>query len=293
MQIRIHPSFCLYLLCYVFLSSFSNVLGILLALLIHELSHYAAARLIGEQIALLELTPFGGVMRYKPGSISSKGLKGVFLHAAGPLGNYAFLLAASMPMMRNLLPYDFQRSLILANSSMLFLNLLPAFPLDGGQVLFCLGYYLFPVAKLAAVLTALGIITGSLGLILSVYGLILHRMLNCSLLIVSLYLIVVAAQSRSHLLCENICAVAQEKLSDIVGIERIRYYRAAHNTPLLDLIPLMKPGIAMHVSFINEGKEYELTDIQLCQALLTMPSSVLLEAYLHFSQYKEKKSAIP
>lgn len=293
MRIRVHPSFCLYLLCFAFLSSFSNVLSILFALLIHESSHYIVTRLIGEQIALLELTPFGGIMRYKQGSVSSKGLKGVFLHAAGPLGNYAFLLAVSMPKMQNLLPDDFLRGLLLANSSMLFLNLLPALPLDGGQIIFCLGYYLFPVAKLAAVLTVLGMITGAVGLILSAYGLILHRMLNCSLLIVSLYLIVVAAQSRPHLLCENICAVAQEKLSDTACIERIRHYRAAPNTPLLDLVPLMRPGTAVYVSFINEGRAYELTDIQLCQALLTMPSKVLLEVYQHFSQYKEKKSAIP
>lgn len=293
MRIRIRLSFCIYLLCIAFLSSFCEAFAILLALLVHELSHYAAARLIGEQLALLELTPFGGIMRYRQGSVSSKGLRGVFLHGAGPLGNCFFLLISCLPVMQQMLPAGFLRSLILANNSMLMLNLLPAFPLDGGQIVFCIGYYLFSITRLAAVLTSLGIVTGAAGLLLCIYGLAFHQMLNCSLLIVSLYLIVIAAQSRLYLLRENICVVAQEKLADATKIQRIWHYRAGSDTPLLDLAVLLKPGMAVCVSYIKEGCEYELSDVQLCQAMLTMPAATLLEAHRLFSQYKEKNSAIP
>lgn len=293
MRVRIHPSFCIYLLCITVLSSLSDALAMLLALAVHEICHYMAAKLIGERFSSLELTPFGGVMRYAHGSTSSKGLKGVFLHAAGPMGNYAFLLAAGTPIIQDQFPAELLRSTILSNSSMLLINLLPALPLDGGQIVFCLGYYLFPIAKLTAVLTALGVITGTLGMLISIYGLMCHQTLNCSLFIVSLYLMIIAVQSRSHLLCENICVVAQEKLEDTARIQQIRSYQAASDTPLLDLLPLLKQKTAVRVFFIKENRQYELTDMQLCRALLATPSATLLEAYLLSSQYKEKKSAIP
>lgn len=293
MRISLHPSLILYLPCVALLSSFDHCIGMLLALLVHEAGHYAASRIIGEQIARIYLTPFGGVMQYKRGVVPSKGVKGVFLHAAGPLGNYLFLLGIGLPGVQNIFHHDLLRILILANSSMLLFNLLPALPLDGGQIVFCIGYYLFPVTKLASVLFSLGILTGISGLMLSIYGLISHQMLNCSLVIVSLYLIVITIQSRKTLLAENICAVIQERWTAPPRIRRIEHYQVSPETPVLDLVPLIKENISISVSFSDDNHTRILTEDILCNALLSKSQSTLREAYALFSQYQEKKPSKP
>ena len=289
MRIRVHRSLILYLLCLAFFSSCADCVGLLSALLVHELGHYVAARFTGEKIAQLELTPFGGVMRCKPGSVSSKGVKGLLVHAAGPVGNYALLFVFSMPAIQQLLDAVFLRSIIAANLSMLMLNLLPALPLDGGQIVFCIGYYLFPIARLTGFLYALGAAAGGSGILLCLYGLFSYHTVNCSLLIVSLYLIAIASQSHKTLLSENIYAVIQERLTDIPRIRKIVHYHAAPDTALFELIPLLKPDIGVEISFSKETQVYTLTETAFCHGLLSMPSETLYEAWFRFSQNKEKK----
>ncbi|MBQ7887797.1 MAG: hypothetical protein IJ313_13025 [Clostridia bacterium] len=265
----------------------------LIALLIHELWHYVAGRIVGEQIDQLELTPFGGIMRYKRGTVSHKGLRGVFVHAAGPLGNYMCLLAAGMPVIQKAVSPELLRSLIVSNASMLVLNVLPALPLDGGQIVFCLGYYFFPIAKLANCLSVLGIAVGISGVLLAVYGLIIRQMLNCSLVIVSLYLIVCARKSQRSLIAENIYAVVQERLTESIRIKRIEHYQVAPDTALFELIAFLKQDAGVMFSFSEGSRVHVLTEYVFCHALLTVPSMTIREACLNSAQYKEKMTNEP
>lgn len=283
MRIKIHPSFGIYLLCIALLSSYSDCFAVLLVLIVHELCHYAVARSMGEQIDLLELTPFGGVMKYRAGYSSKKGLQGIAIHSAGPLGNYAFLLFVSNIAIQNSFYPAFRRSLIHANCSMLLINLLPVLPLDGGSIVFCIGYYLFPIYKLVTILCASGMAAGCIGVLLSAYGLVVHKMLNCSLLIVSLYLTISAYSSKKQILCENIFAVLQEHQETSAKIKRILSYRVKSDIVLLDLIPLLKRDSSIHIVF-NDGEcSYELSENALLRALLTMPSATIKEAHMEFS----------
>lgn len=282
MRIRIHPAFGIYLVFIALLSGYSDCLAILFSLLLHESCHYAAARLIGEQISQLELTPFGGMMQYREGKANRKGLSGVFVHACGPLSNYAFLLLAGIPAIQRLIPYEILKSLIHTNASMFIINMLPVLPLDGGNIVFCLGYYFFPVAKLVSFLGALGVAIGICGVLLFAYGFFVRQVFNCSLLIVSIYLIVCARSRRKQLLFENAFTVLQEHIASPLCVRRILHYRVPHDTVVSSLLSLMKQNAEIHIIFSDAEEDYELPEHVLLQALLATPSATVKEAYIQF-----------
>ena len=287
MRVKVHPSFYIYLLCIALLSSLSVCIGALAALLIHEISHYIACKIANEQIDQLELTPFGGVMTYKPGSISSKGLKGVFVHAAGPIGNYSALVLCAFLAHSNIRP-DFLYSMLAANISMLLLNLLPVFPLDGGHIVFCLGYYIFSISRLVSTLSSMGIIVGFIGILVSVYGLVFKGLLNCSLLIVSIHMMITAARQRYTMLAENVYTVVQERMNEFIRAKRVVQYQVAPDITLFELIGYLKQNVSVCFSFYDHACIQMLHEQAFCQALIAKPDATVREAFLNTQQYQEK-----
>ena len=279
MRIRIHPAFALYLLSMAVFSSWQMTLCAMGALLVHEAGHYAAARLLGERIAQVELTPFGGVMTYAPGKSPSKGIRGVFVAAAGPLGNALALLAASSPSVQRALGHDGTQAFIMANLAMLCLNLLPVLPLDGGSIVFSIGYYLFPAGRLIALLTTCGMVTG-LGLVLlALYGLILLGTLNCSLLMIGGYLMLCARRSRAEMLAQNLYAVVQERQENPEGIRSMRLYRVPQDIRVQALLEPMERAPCATFIFEDAQGIHIVGEKDVCRFLLDTPSLTLAQVW--------------
>lgn len=279
MRIRIHPAFALYLLSMAVFSSWQMTLCAMGALLVHEAGHYAAARLLGERVAQVELTPFGGVMRYAPGKSPSKGIRGVCVAAAGPLGNELAVLAASAPPVQHILGYDGTQAFIMANLAMLCLNLLPALPLDGGNIVFSIGYYLFPAGRLIALLTTCGMVTG-LGLVLlALYGMILLGTLNCSLLMIGGYLMLCARRSRAEVLAQNLYAVVQERQENPEGIRALRLYRVPQDIRVQALLEPMERAPCAAFVFEDAQGIHIVGEKDVCRFLLDTPSLTLAQVW--------------
>ena len=279
MRIRIHPAFALYLLSMAVFSSWQMILFAMSALLVHEAGHYAAARLLGEQISEVELTPFGGVMRYAPWKSPGKGIRGVCVAAAGPLGNELALLAASAPPVQRVLGYDGTQAFIMANLAMLCLNLLPVLPLDGGNIVFSIGYYLFPAGQLIALLTACGMLAG-LGLVLlALYGLIRLGSLNCSLLMIGGYLMLCARCSRAEVLAQNLYAVVQERQENAEGIRALRLYRVPQDIRVQALLEPMERAPCAAFVFEDAQGIHIVGEKDVCRLLLDTPSLTLAQVW--------------
>ena len=189
MKLKIQPLCVLYFLSIAVFSSIWTCVGAFFALLIHELAHLLAGYWLGEKAESVEFTPFGGVIRYPFGVSAMKGLRGLAIAGAGPLANYAMLWLLSMPWAERL-PQPFLQQTLFMHAGMLFLNLLPVLPLDGGRMIFCMGYYVFPIAALAKALSLGGMVVGATLIAFGLYGAILWEKLNLSLLLVGGYLIV-------------------------------------------------------------------------------------------------------
>lgn len=198
MKLKIQPLCVFYFLSIAVFSSIWTCVGAFLALLIHELAHLLAGYWLGEKAESIEFTPFGRVIRYPFGVSAMKGLRGLAVAGAGPLANYAMLWLLSMPWAKRL-PQPFLQQTLFMHAGMLFLNLLPVLPLDGGRMIFCVGYYVFPIAALTKALSLGGMVVGATLIVFGLYGAILWEKLNLSLLLVGGYLIVYAHQNRSAL----------------------------------------------------------------------------------------------
>ncbi|MCI6374833.1 MAG: hypothetical protein MR821_06025 [Clostridiales bacterium] len=283
MRLRVRPAFVVYLASMALLASPACALGAVCALAVHELGHALAARLLGERICTVELAPFGGVMTYAPGYSPAKGLRGIALAAAGPLGNELALLllgvATRSELLCSLMNGELLRQMIGANAAMLALNLLPALPLDGGRIVFCAGYYLFGVSALSLLLCALGTALGLLLCSLAVYGALALGTLNLSLMIVGGYLTVCAVQGRDALLSENLYAVVHERMqSGGQRCARAVLLRVGGETPLYALIPHMAKTRACVLVLEEGGAPVLLGEEAVLCALLENPAQSVREA---------------
>ncbi len=99
------------------------------AALFHELCHIACAVLSGATVERFRVTPYGASIH----AIFSGTVQELLCALAGPAGSLSLVLFAR----------HFPRLAICGVIQGLF-NLLPLFPLDGGRIIRCLAYILFP-----------------------------------------------------------------------------------------------------------------------------------------------------
>lgn len=294
MRIQIHPAFVLYFLCIGMLSSRDTCISTLLALLFHELGHCVACFAIHEKISKITLTPFGGTIQYAQGTIPRKGLKGFCVALAGPLINYIMLLSLALKPVQSFLGQSAARLFAAANLSMLLLNLLPIFPLDGGRMLFCIGYYLFPVTNLIAFLSNLGICVGLIFIALAIYGIRVYSVLNFSLVFIGFYIFICARQSARAALAESTYAIIQERMQKQQGIRPVRLYRVSKDTVLSDLlIDVVSRANRFDAEFLFENEHFEecrISDQMLCRLFLETPLATISQAHPTYSIKREKRS---
>jgi Zn-dependent protease len=139
-------------------------LALFLIVLMHEFGHAMACRSVGGQANQILLWPFGGVAYVKPPQRPGATLWSI---AAGPLVNVALLpvlyLLVAMSgrwgwaeTMPNL--YEFLGAVLFIDGFLLAFNMLPVYPLDGGQILRSLLWFWLGRARSLMVATVLGFV---------------------------------------------------------------------------------------------------------------------------------------
>src|SRR6201987_2633438 len=119
----------------------AEYLGLFLIVLLHEFGHALACRQVGGRANQIVLWPLGGVAYVDPPPRPGATLWSI---AAGPLVNVALLpllygallfgRSAGWPLAMPDL-YKLVRSISFINLGLLIFNILPIYPLDGGQIL--------------------------------------------------------------------------------------------------------------------------------------------------------------
>ena len=165
-------------------------LAILMAsVMLHEVGHIAAARLLRVRVVELELMPVGGAARLenvwqlRPGQLVGVALAGpavnfliVLCCAACPAGRHAPLVAQTIRL----------------NLSVMLFNLLPALPMDGGRIVCGLLARRLPAVAAARAGVRLGIGAACLFLGLAAYGMV-RGSLNLTLLLAALFMMMTAS----------------------------------------------------------------------------------------------------
>ncbi len=129
MKIKVHPLFFVALLLYALFGKVKGYLLAFAAITAHELAHYLVALVCGARDLTVVLLPCGAALS----------VKGEFSHyavvlAAGPF--FSLVLASFTLSACWIVPelYGVFKTFITANAFLAALNLLPAYPLDGGRL---------------------------------------------------------------------------------------------------------------------------------------------------------------
>lgn len=143
--------------------------------LLHEFGHALACRSVGGQAQQIVLWPLGGVAKVQPPPRPAAFLWSI---AAGPLVNVVLLpvllgvlllLHPEGPMNQWSDPQLLALHLVAIDVGLLVFNLLPIYPLDGGQILQSLLWFIIGRGRSLMVVSILGVVCG-LGLLgLAVY----------------------------------------------------------------------------------------------------------------------------
>lgn len=191
-NLTVHPLFFAFGIYYAFTGKILVFIIYSLCALSHELGHSFASQRQGYRLGKIVLMPFGAVVT---GNID--GLKytdQVKIALAGPMLNLAvsFFFIALWWILPEL--YIFTDLIVESNLSMAIINLLPAYPLDGGRVLSATLGQFFGEKKAGLVCKVLGAI---LGLSLFTFFIIsCFNTINLSLLFFSLFVLFGAFEKR-------------------------------------------------------------------------------------------------
>jgi len=138
-------------------------LSLFVIVLLHEFGHSLACRQVGGRANQIVLWPLGGVAYVDPPPRPGATLWSI---AAGPLVNVAllpvfltlFYLSESLGWSHDV--HDFLQALLVIDGVLLVFNMLPVYPLDGGQILRSLLWFVLGRARSLLVATVIGLIGG-------------------------------------------------------------------------------------------------------------------------------------
>jgi Zn-dependent protease len=142
----------------------AEYLGLFLIVMLHEFGHALACRQVGGSANQIVLWPLGGVAYVNPPERPGATLWSI---AAGPLVNVALfpLLLVGVYLSRSLdwatsMPdaYRLLRALLYIDAGLFIFNMLPVYPLDGGQILRSLLWFPLGRARSLLVATILGFV---------------------------------------------------------------------------------------------------------------------------------------
>ena len=127
MKYSIHPAFLLLLMAIALYGNIALYSVIIISLVVHELGHFVAAKLVGVKVETCRILPYGGEMTLRNEmQLSYRQLITVAL--GGPVATLVGL------MLSLLLPTLLKELFIEVQLFILLINLFPLWPLDGGRI---------------------------------------------------------------------------------------------------------------------------------------------------------------
>ena len=185
-KLRIHPLFYLFGVYYAITGRIFVFLIYTVCALSHELGHSLVAERAGYKLNKITLMPFGAVVTgYVAGLKPADRLK---IALAGPMVNLCVALLFVSLWWVFPTVYAYTDTVVVANLCMCVINLIPAYPLDGGRMLYAFLSERFSEKRAGKICRATGI---SLALVLLVlFTFSAFNTVNFSLLFFALFVLV-------------------------------------------------------------------------------------------------------
>ncbi len=257
MKLRVHPLFLLFGAFTAFTGELFNFLAATLAALQHECAHAFVARRMGYSLGKIVLMPYGAVVSGDISGISPK--QELLVCAAGPLVNAvtALFFVALWWLFPETYPYTDRAAYV--SFSLFLVNLLPAYPLDGGRALRVL---LRPLGEKRAKLVCLSVTVCVAAVLCGVFIFTCFSTPNFSLLFFTVFLVAGCFGGESY----SRVSFSRKK-SFLRGVEERRVALSAARTVGYALRFLREDKYTVFVLFEEESFFGEVTEEEFLRAV--------------------------
>ena len=254
MKIKLHPLFIALGIASAIFGGLPVFLIYVLTALLHECGHIFCAARLGYSCTKISLMPYGAAATCVTDGISNA--DEIKLALAGPAVNAFLMVAVAGLWWFYPVTYAYTDTVFQANVVMLVINLMPAYPLDGGRAARCLLCTFLP--EKAAKIT-LRVLSGLLALALILVFALAVR--NISLLMFAAFLICSAFEKDVPLSRINFRAVKPKRGKEI------KHVMLGENSTFKDALRHMNGGKYLIFQFYGDGILDEITEDEMYEML--------------------------
>ena len=163
-KIKFHFTFFIFLFFVIYFNSFLLFFAYFISLFIHEYSHYLMSKRYGILSQTLNIYPFGMNINV---NINCKNKADKFLiFLIGPLSNILMLLITISLWWCFPISYFYTLDFAIANFALGFFNLIPIYPLDGGNMILSVFNSVESKLKILKIMKIISIVVGGIFLFL-------------------------------------------------------------------------------------------------------------------------------
>lgn len=264
LKITIEPLSFVALFLLIVFGWLEQVLFYVVALVLHEFSHYYVAKKLGYDFDNITFSPFGAVLNGNKNVFKTK--DEVMVALAGPVCN--LLLAVLCVAVWWMFPgtYTFTHSFVIANMALFVFNMLPLFPLDMGRVVVaCIKNtrktkVLFKIYIVNSIIFAI--------LLLALFVVSAFGQVNITLLLVSILLISSIFDVKKDIYYQH--AYVSKISSHYNSVTSVKEYIVPEDTKLLKLLKYINKNSYSIFLFVDKSGNilYKLNEKQLLDKCL-------------------------
>lgn len=257
MKISIHPLFFGVIIFCAFFGGLPITLIFVMTALLHECGHIFCAQKMGFKCEKISIMPYGAaaVCDIEGIKVSDE----IKLALAGPAVNAAFCVALAGLWWFFPETYAYTDTLMGANLSMLIVNMLPAYPLDGARVMRCVLAKLFGERAALIILKAVAAVVA--GVLIALFFALAH---NVTLLFFALFLLCSAIEKSPKAVRINFSSGNKLKR----GLE-VKYVLCDGSITYKDAIKKLDDKRYLVLQLYDNGIADEITQDELYEGAIT------------------------
>ncbi len=241
------------------------------AIVIHELGHYFSAKRLGYKLSKFSLSPYGVSLSYYQQNLQID--DEVKIAIAGPLANFASILCVLALWWVFPSTYFFSGSFVYISSLLALLNLIPAYPLDGGRLFICLVSKFFDEKKAKHITIMVNVFVSIIFMVLFFVFLFIN--FNASYLIFAVFMVggildlkrsscyeklgvfnkALKSFTKPEFLCFDMEATVGEALSKLSTNKYVIFCLILENGRILNLSEKMIINFSLNFSYDTKFKE--------------------------------------
>lgn len=265
----LHPA-ALIVAVYMISMGFGSLLVIgLVSILLHESAHALCSACFGKPPEDIEITPLGALMRLDDDEDLSPSRRLLVL-MAGPVMTLVLCYLALFLTQAEWLPWATGRQLFLCNAAILFVNLLPTLPLDGGRMAAWMLSAVMPRETVRTIMRAVGTALGLSCVLLNLWLSWRSGGWNLSLTAAGCFMMYSASRSTtSYAMAELRDFMDRKSILEGRGVLTCRWVAVSEDATLRQAVRCLHPR---RYTMFCVGKGRFLTEQEVMAAYLDDPS---------------------